>query len=185
MPLPSDEEHWLPIARFEGYYEVSDHGRVRAVFDVMRKKPAPRILGNRMKSSATRIPYWQVTLCPPHGRERGLYRHALTHQLVLETFVGPRPEGKECRHLDGNSDNNALSNLAWGTRLENIRDQIRHGTKARSNVHPKTKLTAPQVVEIRLLATTGTPRPEIAKRYEISRVMVGLIVRRLSWAHVL
>lgn len=31
------------------------------------------------------------------------------HRLVLETFVGARPEGMEARHLDGNPENNALS----------------------------------------------------------------------------
>src|SRR5271166_1685861 len=45
------------------------------------------------------------------------------HTLVLLTFVGPCPEGYECRHLDGNPANNRLRNLAWGTRLENAADQ--------------------------------------------------------------
>lgn len=50
------------------------------------------------------------------------------HHLVLETFTGPRPEGMECRHLDGNPANNALSNLKWGTAHENYLDRVEHGT---------------------------------------------------------
>lgn len=50
------------------------------------------------------------------------------HRLLLENFVGPCPVGMECRHLDGNRTNNALSNLCWGTRSENVRDAIKHGT---------------------------------------------------------
>lgn len=126
-------ERWLPIAGFEGYYEVSDLGRIRALFKVPRKALPPRILGDKLKPTG-RIPYWQVTLCAPPGRERGLFRHALIHQLVLEAFVGLAPEGMECRHLDGDPDNNFLSNLAWGTRTENAQDSIRHGTKARFNL---------------------------------------------------
>jgi hypothetical protein len=42
-------------------------------------------------------------------------------------FVGPYPEGMEIRHLDGNPENNALENLKYGTRSQNIQDQIRHG----------------------------------------------------------
>lgn len=48
--------------------------------------------------------------------------------MVCEAFHGLRPEGMEVRHLDGNSQNDAASNLAWGTRSENIRDAVRHGT---------------------------------------------------------
>lgn len=51
------------------------------------------------------------------------------HQLVLAAFEGERPSsGHEGRHLDGNPLNNAPSNLAWGTRTENVADAIKHGT---------------------------------------------------------
>jgi DNA-binding XRE family transcriptional regulator len=50
------------------------------------------------------------------------------HQLVLETYVGLRPEGMECRHLNGNRKDNRLENLKWGTRSENMQDAVRHGT---------------------------------------------------------
>lgn len=48
------------------------------------------------------------------------------HYLVLRTFIGPRPPGQECRHLDGNKSNNTLENLCWGTRKENGEDATRH-----------------------------------------------------------
>jgi hypothetical protein len=60
--------------------------------------------------------------------------HRMAHALVCEAFHGPRPDGQEVRHLDGSRDNNAPSNLAWGTKSENAKDRIRHGTdKARVN----------------------------------------------------
>ena len=55
-------------------------------------------------------------------------RHYLIHRLVLETFIGPCPEGEVCRHLDGDKRNNSLNNLCWGTLKENTQDAIRHGT---------------------------------------------------------
>jgi len=33
--------------------------------------------------------------------------------LVLLAFVGPCPEGYECRHLDGDPANNHVDNLRW------------------------------------------------------------------------
>jgi hypothetical protein len=64
-----------------------------------------------------------VTLCS-NGRQESWF----VHQLVAAAFLGPRPDGLEVRHLDGDPLNNAVSNLAYGTRLENIQDKKRHGT---------------------------------------------------------
>ncbi len=62
-----------------------------------------------------------------HLRVRIRGSHYPVHRLMLETFVGPRPEGYICRHLDGDPTNNHLSNLCWGTPRENYDDTIRHG----------------------------------------------------------
>jgi hypothetical protein len=48
-------------------------------------------------------------------------------QLVLETFVGPRPPGLEMCHRDDDPWHNALPNLYWGTRSENRQDLVRNG----------------------------------------------------------
>ena len=50
------------------------------------------------------------------------------HLLVMLAFVGPRPEGLETRHFDGNHLNNSLENLRYGTSSENSMDEVRHGT---------------------------------------------------------
>ena len=50
------------------------------------------------------------------------------HVMVLETFDKPKPENMECRHLDGDTFNNAFCNLEWGTKLENAEDAKRHGS---------------------------------------------------------
>lgn len=68
--------------------------------------------------------YRHVNLTPPEG---GKYQTFKVHRLVLTAFVGPCPEGMECRHLDGDAANNRLSNLCWGTREENIADSKRNG----------------------------------------------------------
>ena len=41
------------------------------------------------------------------------------HTLVLETFVGPRPDGHDADHIDGDRLNNRLENLRWLPAEEN------------------------------------------------------------------
>jgi hypothetical protein len=50
----------------------------------------------------------------------------LIHRLVLESFVGPRPNGLEaCHYPDPDKWNNHLANLRWDTHGENARDRYR------------------------------------------------------------
>lgn len=50
---------------------------------------------------------------------------AISH-AVLQTFVGPRPEGKVCCHYDDSRSNNRLDNLRWDTQGANIEDARRN-----------------------------------------------------------
>ena len=52
----------------------------------------------------------------------------MAHVLVAETFIGPKPDGLQVRHLNGNPADNRVENLAWGTSSENAYDRVRHGT---------------------------------------------------------
>lgn len=116
-----ENERWLPVDSRLGY-EVSDHGRVRSYVKSgvgIGFHDKPKILIPNL-SGRTPKQYRQVQL--GRGNVRKVYH------LVLEAFVGPRPLGTECRHLDGNSQNDRLDNLCWGTKIENTEDKIRHGT---------------------------------------------------------
>jgi hypothetical protein len=54
-------------------------------------------------------------------------RKRYIHDLVLETFVGPKPPGACVRHLNGNSRDNRLENICYGTYSENMYDRVAHG----------------------------------------------------------
>lgn len=109
-------ERWLPVPGYEGLYEISDLGRVRSL-------PRRSCRGQVLKPSLSPLGYPRV-----HLNDRGRDRLRFIHLLVAESFIGPKPEGKQVRHLDGDSQNNRLSNLAYGTPSENVFDQVRHGT---------------------------------------------------------
>jgi len=123
--------------------------------------------------------YHRVSLC-----NGGRVQQVQIHALMLETYVGPRPDGYECRHLDGTRGNNHIANLAWGTHAENMQDKVFHGTLLRGERHGSAKLTAADVSDIRRRASNGERHRILAEEFHILRSSVGNIVRRLSWKHI-
>jgi hypothetical protein len=139
-------ELWLPVAGYEGYYEVSTCGRCRSLDRFVphgRGGGYRKIKGRVLSLVVDYYGYQYVNLYQngPHHRK--------VHHLVLETFVGPRLPGAEGCHWDGNPTNNHVSNLRWGTSSENNLDKIRHGTHhhARKTHCPLNhRLVAPNLV---------------------------------------
>ena len=116
----------------------------------------------------------------------GKRRWWFIHRLVLEAFVGPRPDGKECCHQDGNKENNAISNLRWDTHASNVADNVRDGSLATGSRVGLAKMTETDIPEIvRLYREVGLTQAEIAKRFgvhptQITRVLNGKQWRRAS-----
>lgn len=106
------------------------------------------------------------------------------HRIVLLAFVGPRPDGAVCRHLDGNKHNNALCNLVYGTQKENAQDAIRHGTFAHGETHCCAKLNSDSVRAIRAEVLAGTTLDVLAARYQVNRNAIWLAATRKTWKHV-
>lgn len=61
------------------------------------------------------------------------WKKKTVHSLVLEAFVGPRPEGYVSRHLDNDPFNNNRYNLEWSTQKVNIADKDVFGTNYHAN----------------------------------------------------
>ena len=111
-------EIWRSVVGYEGIYEVSNNGRVRRV-----ATHAGRAQDRLLKPARFTAGYPGVTLS-----HRGFRRSATVHHLVTAAFLGPAPDGMQVRHLNGNRSDNRLSNLRYGTALENAADKTAHGT---------------------------------------------------------
>lgn len=114
-------EVWRPVVGFEGAYEVSNCGGMRALDRVIRTSNGRTWLypGQPIKPwPHVRAGHRLVNVC---GRTRYL------HTLVLEAFIGPRPDGMIGLHADDRPWNNHVSNLRWGTSADNAQDCIRNG----------------------------------------------------------
>lgn len=143
------KEEWRPVPGAEGRYEVSDAGRVRSLDRVvLRICKWRRVLvvcvrrGRVLRySTSSRNPYRMVHM----GRDRA----DLVHLLVLTAFRGPRPEGMQCAHDDGDARNNRLENLRWATPKQNAEDRVAHGNQIRGEKSACAKFTDAQALFFR------------------------------------
>ena len=174
-----DNEVWKPIPGFEGYYEASDQGRVRSLsrYGILGKGMGMK-KGKVLKRGKCGL-YFHHGLCK--GGVQGNYS---VHRLVMLTFVGPRPEGLEICHGDGDPENNTLGNLRYGTKIENAADKSVHRTNNEGDTNPRAKLTADEVMGIYIRCEKGEPQNEIAKELNISQITVNHIATGRTWSSV-
>lgn len=114
----------MPVVGYEPYYEISDLGRARSLDRLVNTAHGgKRTSKGRLLKQQIHRGYPAVKLSVNAERVDGRI-----HVMVLEAFVGPRPDGQVARHLNGNPQDGRLVNLAWGTWEENAQDSLRHGT---------------------------------------------------------
>lgn len=151
-------EVWKDIPGYEGKYQASDQGRIRSVDRYVRcAHGAHRLMRGRVLKPASSKYDPHLTVVLGH-RKNG----SSVHKLVASAFLGPCPSGQEVRHLDGNPQNNNITNLAYGTRTENICDVMRIGKAWRT-------LTINDVRDIRRRIARGEKGVDIARFYKVSQ----------------
>lgn len=176
-------EVWRDVLGYEGYYQVSNLGRVKSL---TRKEPS--------RGNSTRLR--RGRFMKPKLTHDGYYEHALskdkkrvfirTHRLVLLTFE-PIEDVKEfeVNHINGTKTDNLIDNLEWVTPKQNIHHSIEIGLQnpiGESNSNSKT--TNEQVIQARLLKNQGKTYKEIADAVNIPVGRVKRIVNSYSWKHL-
>lgn len=151
-----EHEQWRSVVGHDEYM-VSSWGRVARIM-----KPYVNLLG-----------YARVGLT-----KDGATAKKFVHTLVLGAFVGLCPEGHQCRHLNGNSADNRLDNLVWGTPLENREDIRRHGRACVGEAHPNAVLSTQEVAEARRRYRTGERNfSALSREYGCSNVSMRKAIR--------
>lgn len=125
-----ENERWKDISGFEGLYQISDWGRVKALTRTLPHKTygtwtiKERILKPSLNGEKSRG-YLFVIL---FDRNKSTHNMRI-HRLVAEHFV-ENPDKNSLifvDHIDGNKTNNYYKNLEWVTPLENTKRAMQLG----------------------------------------------------------
>lgn len=120
-------EKWKDIPGYEGYYQVSDLGRVRSLDRIIKVTGlGERLLKGRILKQHNHgtNKYLMVMLS-----KEAKHTNRTVHSLVASAFLGLCPGGYEVLHGRGGKLDNRLCNLKYGTRSENQFDRLRDGTQ--------------------------------------------------------
>jgi len=162
------------------YYKVGDDGSVwtRWRDDGVNNQHRRKWLENTY--APARLHHSNGRILAPMHPGLGQVR---VHWLVLFAFVGPRPEGMECLHLNDDPSDNKLINLKWGTRAENQQMCVAHGRKntPRGERNYTSVFTEDEVRAIRKAHAEGVGLKELAAEYCAPKTSISNIVHRYSW----
>ena len=111
---------WRPVSGFEGMYEVSNTGMVKALERLVVNNGGLQRKHERvLKPNRGKHKHAMVVLC-----KEGKVYPKLVHRLVAEAFI-PNPELKPCvDHIDTDTNNNSVENLRWVTQHENAMNPL-------------------------------------------------------------
>lgn len=159
---------WNPVPDYPGYF-ASDDGKILSL-----KRKNPHI----MKPIKSKDGYLYVFMYGENGMKK-----VWVHRAVLSAFSGNSEIGLECRHLDDNPQNNNLSNLAWGSRAQNVEDKKRNGRLPVGEKSGTHKLTEKQVKEIRNKYGRISLR-KLAKIYGVSHTAIRRAALGIKWSYL-
>lgn len=112
-------EEWRDIPGFEGYYQANINGQVRSVDRLVQhckgKNGYRLVKGRILKPQENKQTKYYMVMLSVNGNPKGY----TVHSLITAAFLGPIPENKVIDHIDGNRQNNNITNLRYVSSKEN------------------------------------------------------------------
>jgi len=184
------QEEWRDVVGYEGFYQVSNLGRIKSLQRTRKGRhgvcnKSERILalaaGNRKGS------YLMFSAIGSNGNKKTV----AAHRLVAKAFIA-NPDNKPCvNHIDHNRLNNCVENLEWVTAKENAQHALLNGrlemSMHRGEDNNQSKLTTAQVKEIRKRYVRYSKEnncTSLAKEFGVSHVTIHNIIKLNAWVPV-
>lgn len=159
MKLPKLIE-WADVLGYEGLYSVSTEGQV---YTHKYKK----ILKPRSKKG-----YLNVSLSKNKKR-----KEFKIHRLVAIDFI-PNTENKEqVNHIDGDKNNNKVTNLEWVTQSENIVHS--YGLGLHSTIKKPYKMTEDKIIKLKSMLEENTALKRMAETLEVSTSTINRHIKQI------
>lgn len=129
----TEKEIWKDVVGYEGFYQVSNLGRVKSVDRLINGRYAghkTKAKGQLLKTFTNKTGYVRVALNINHKVNK-----FAVHRLVAQAFI-PNPDNKpQVNHKDEVRDHNNADNLEWVTAKENSK----YGTRPEKISQLKSK----------------------------------------------
>ena len=170
------KEIWKDIPDFEGYYQVSNLGRVRSL--------------GRYTLNMGGVYHVKTKILKQNKSDKGLYYVGFykmagrvmmsVAQLVAQCFLPPPPSPKhKILHKNKDKSDNSSVNLSWTTTAE-----IGKIYSVRGEKNHLSKLKADQVEQIKILLKEGRTCIWIAKLFNVHKNTISSIKTGRTWRHI-
>lgn len=182
--MSEETEIWKDVAGYEGYYQVSSLGRIKAL-------PKTKLFSDGrvynykekiLKFSIGTSGYPTLHLYSPDSERETV----AIHRLVAQAFI-PNPEVKDTvNHVDGNKENNQVSNLEWNTYQENNKHALDTGLNriTPSKLNSKLSKLSEEIVKDVLLNCKknkeGFSIKDFSDKYELTSTTISSIFKRFT-----
>ncbi len=127
------KEEWRDVKGFEGIYQISNKGRLKSFKAVKEGK----IMSIKNKTG------WYLGTVLTYKNKR---KSIKIHQLVCEHFYGETPKHHNIHHIDGNKQNNHISNLSFVNTKLHSSITLKENPGMLNGMHRYNKLIKPRVV---------------------------------------
>src|SRR5690625_126948 len=143
----TENEIWKDVVGYEGYYEVSNVGRVKRVRrHITGKNGVTRYWKGRILAQTKNLDGYMTVILSKKGKTNILG----VHRLVAKAFIKNPNNKPVTNHKDENKENNNVDNLEWctiaynnayGTRIERMKSNKQFQKRHKENRKPVLKVS--------------------------------------------
>lgn len=114
----------------------------------------------------------------------GIVKTFYVHRLVAGHFIFNGLNKKTVNHVDGDKENNHVSNLEWMSYSENNQHAIDKGLMGSGEKHYRSKLTEEKVRELKESYDSSKTFQYYGDIYGVSKATIRDVVVGKTWKHV-